>query len=130
LGVPVIGQGCRKFPAFWCRSSGLDVSQQAESPGITAALLRSHWALGLAGVVVANPIPQAEALAPELIERAINQALSQAAREGISGKAVTPFLLARVLAATDGRSLTANIALARHNAHVAGQIAVALSQAR
>jgi pseudouridine-5'-phosphate glycosidase len=127
--VPVIGVGTDTFPAFWCRSSGLTLDQRCDTLAEIAAVLAAHWRLGGAGAVIANPIPEADALPADVIEAAIATALGEAEAQGIGGKAVTPFLLARIEALTSGRSVVANIALARANARLAGEIARALAQA-
>lgn len=124
-GVPVIGYGTGEFPAFYSRSSGLKVPMRADSPAEVAAIMRSKWELGLHGaVIVANPIPAEEEIPATEIEPVISAALKEAARLGISGKDVTPFLLGEIVRATKGRSLQANIALVKNNARVAAQIAV------
>jgi pseudouridine-5'-phosphate glycosidase len=123
-GVPVIGYGTERFPAFWSRDSGLDVDMRADTPGEVARLMHAKWSLGLAGgIVVANPIPGRFELPRERVEDAIERALADARAQGVSGKAVTPFLLGRVNASTGGDSLEANVALVRNNAAVAAQIA-------
>ncbi|MGK9167069.1 pseudouridine-5'-phosphate glycosidase [Inquilinus limosus] len=125
-GVPVIGYGTDTLPAFFCRSSGLPLALRRDTPEEVAAVLAAQAALGLpAGAVIANPIPEARALPEAEIDAAIAGALADAEREGIAGKAVTPYLLARIVALTEGRSLTANIALVEHNARVAARIAKA-----
>jgi pseudouridylate synthase len=126
-GVPVIGHGCSELPAFYSRDSGLPLECRLESAEGIAALLQAHWALGLAGAVVANPIPAEHAMPRERIDAAIRQALADAEAAGIRGKASTPFLLARVSALTGGDSLAANRALVLNNARLAAQLAVALS---
>lgn len=126
-GVPVIGLGTRRFPAFWYRDSGLDLALSAADAGQAAAMIAAHWQLGLGGgMLIANPIPEDAALPGDDIEAAIREALVEADREGISGKAVTPYLLKRIEARTGGRSVAANIALIRHNARQAAAIAAAL----
>ena len=91
-------------------------------------MIRAQRQLGYpGGLLVANPIDQAHAMSRDEIDAAIDQALADAADRGITGKAVTPFLLARVVEITDGRSLAANIALVLANARLAAQIAVALA---
>jgi pseudouridine-5'-phosphate glycosidase len=127
--VPVIGVGTDRFPAFWCRSSGLALDLRCDSAAEIASVLAAHWRLGGCGAVVANPIPEADALPADVIERAIAAALADAAAQGIAGKAVTPFLLARIEALTEGRSVTANLALARNNARLAAALATALAAA-
>lgn len=128
-GVPVIGYRTGEFPAFYSRSSGLKVPMRCETPAEVAAIMRSKWELGLEGsVVVANPIPEADEIPAAEIEPAIAAALAGAARLGIRGKDVTPFLLAEIVKATKGRSLQANIALVKNNAKVAAEIAVVFAQ--
>ncbi|HEY4995720.1 MAG TPA: pseudouridine-5'-phosphate glycosidase, partial [Aestuariivirga sp.] len=117
LGVPVVGYGTDEFPAFYSRSSGHKVPMRLDTPKDVAKLMRSKWLLGLkGGVVVANPIPaQAEILAEE-IEPVILRALEAAKRTNIIGKDTTPYLLKAISDATQGRSLSANIALVENNA--------------
>ncbi|MFN0186929.1 MAG: pseudouridine-5'-phosphate glycosidase [Aquabacterium sp.] len=130
-GVPVLGYGTDRFPAFWCRDSGLPVDARCDTPDAVAALLRAHWALGLgSGVVVANPIPQAHALPRDQVEAAIAAALADASAAGITGKAVTPYLLQRMVQITGGHSLRANVELVLDNARVAAGIARAWAAAR
>jgi len=128
LGVPVIGYGCDELPAFYSRTSGLAVPLRRETAAQVAAVMTCKWALGLGGgLVIANPIPpQAEIPAAEIAAH-IETALAEAAAGGIQGKAVTPFLLARLEALTAGASLEANIALVLNNARLAAQIAVAFA---
>jgi pseudouridine-5'-phosphate glycosidase len=126
LGVPVLGFGTDEFPAFYRRSSGLPVDRRYDSITELAAAVRLHFALGLGtGVLIVNPIPHAVEMASELYNRALNTALSEAEAQGIRGRAVTPFLLDRMRAVTGGESVRANVALLRHNAHVAAALAVA-----
>ncbi len=129
-GVPVVCVGSDQFPAFWSRSSGLPAPLRLDSAAEIAGFMAARARLGIAGgLVVANPIPaEAEIPAAEM-ERHIAQALVQAEAEGVSGKAVTPFLLSRILALTGGRSLAANIALVRSNAALAARLAGALAAA-
>lgn len=125
-GVPVLGYGTDRLPAFWSRDSGLGVDARYDDPHDIARVMRTQWDLGLtAGLVVANPIPAAHALPGERVERAVTDALAAAAAQGITGKAVTPFLLARVNALTQGESLASNVELVRNNARLAADIAVA-----
>jgi pseudouridine-5'-phosphate glycosidase len=125
-GVPVIGYGTQRLPAFWTRDSGLGVDARADTPADVARVMHAKWSLGLAGgIVVANPIPERFDLPAERVDRAIEEALADAGAQGIAGKAVTPFLLARVNALTGGDSLEANVALVRSNASVAAKIAAA-----
>jgi pseudouridine-5'-phosphate glycosidase len=125
----VIGFGTGEFPAFWCRSSGLALPLRMESPVEIARAFALHAALGLpSGMVVANPIPAADALDRAMVEAAIAESLAEAARDGILGKDVTPYLLKRIVAKTGGASLRANVALVRNNVRVAARIAVELSR--
>jgi pseudouridine-5'-phosphate glycosidase len=127
-GVPVIGYGTADFPAFWTRSSGLRVDTQLDTPGEIADLLATQFSLGMGGVLIGNPIPQASAMDENVIATMIERALGDAAAAGISGQATTPFLLKRIFELTDGKSLVANIALVENNARVAADVAVALAE--
>jgi pseudouridylate synthase len=125
-GVPVLGYRTDELPAFFSRESGLRVDARCETPQEIARVMQAQWALGLdGGLVVANPIPEAHALPRERIDRAIDEALADAAAQGIAGKAVTPFLLARVNALTGGTSLAGNVQLVLNNARLAAAIAAA-----
>jgi pseudouridine-5'-phosphate glycosidase len=125
-GVPVIGHGTDRLPAFYCRESDFAVDLRLDDPAQIAQAMQATWALGLtSGLVIANPIPPAHALPREIIDAAIAQALAEAAAQGIAGKAATPFLLARVSALTGGSSLAANIELVLNNARLGAAIAVA-----
>jgi pseudouridylate synthase len=128
-GVPVVGFGTEQLPAFWSRESPYPVPMRADRAEDIVALMAARRALGLAGgVLVANPIPAADEIAYETMAALVDQALEEAKLERIEGKAVTPFLLSRLLAWSGGASLAANIALVRHNARVAAEIARALAQ--
>lgn len=125
-GVPVLGYGTDRFPAFWSRDSGLCVDARYDDVREIARVMRTQWDLGLtAGLVIGNPIPAAHELPRERVESVIAEALAAAAARGIAGKAVTPFLLERVNALTEGASLDSNVELVRSNARVAAAIAVA-----
>jgi pseudouridine-5'-phosphate glycosidase len=129
-GVPVIGYQTDEFPAFYTRRSGFRTDCRLDSPEAIAALLRTKWSLGLnGGVVIANPIPPEHEPEAAPIEAATQQALGEARFKGLSGKAITPFLLAKIKELTSGESLQANIRLAENNARLAGQIAVTLAKA-
>lgn len=125
-GVPVLGFQTDQFPAFYTRQSGLAVDYRLDEPAELAQVLRTHWQLGLGGVVVANPIPAAFEIAAEEIELAIQQALDLAQQQGIKGKAVTPFLLSQLEKLTSGHSLDANIELILNNARLGAALSVAL----
>lgn len=128
LRVPVIVAGSDDFPAFYARRSGAPAPQRLDTPAEIAAAIALHGTLGSGtGLLIANPIPAADALDSDAIEATIAAAVTEAAARGIAGKAVTPFLLARINALSDGRSLAANIALVKNNAKLAAQVAVALA---
>jgi pseudouridylate synthase len=129
-GVPVIGVGTSEFPAFFSRSSGLPVDHRVETPQELAAVVAAHLALGLpSGILVANPVPEADALDGDEIDTAIDEAVRDAERAGIARRELTPYLLGRIVELTGGRSLTANVALIRNNAQLAARTAVALARA-
>lgn len=129
LGVPVIAHGQDGFPAFWSRESGLAAPLRMDSAGQIAAAHRMRVRLGLpGGQLVANPIPVAAEIPAHALAPLIAEAQAEAQARGISGKAVTPFLLSRLYDLTDGRSLAANIALVLNNARLAAAIARALSE--
>lgn len=127
-GVPVVGFGTDELPAFYSRGSGFRVDYRLDSAAEVAEALLTKWELGLAGgVVVANPIPQAHALDADTVAEWITAAMEAAEREGVTGKAVTPFLLAKIEELSGGASLEANIQLMLNNARVGAEIAVALA---
>ena len=129
LGVPVIGLGTREFPAFYSRQSGHAVPMSCATPAEVAGVMRAKWAMGLkGGLVVANPIPPEAEIPAGEIAPVIERAVAKAAQQGVSGKELTPFLLAEIAGVTAGRSLAANIALVKHNARMAAEIAVAFSE--
>jgi pseudouridine-5'-phosphate glycosidase len=126
-GVPVLAVGQPGFPAFFTRDSGFKADFQLDTPESQAAFIRTKWQLGLkGGVVVSNPVPLDAAMAPDEIDAIIRQALQEAQQQAVTGKQVTPFLLARIKELTGGRSLATNIALVKHNALVGARLAVAL----
>ncbi|SHR58042.1 Pseudouridine-5'-phosphate glycosidase [Mycobacteroides abscessus subsp. abscessus] len=127
-GVPVVGFGTDILPAFYTRTSPFQVNVQVEDEKEAASMIRTKWELGLkGGVVIANPIPETDALEEEFINGVIESALKEAKENEIAGKNVTPFLLAKVKELTEGRSLEANIALVKNNADVGSKIAVQLN---
>ena len=128
-GVPVIAYGQDEFPAFWSRSSELKAPLRMDEPGQIAAAHLMRARLGLAGgQLIANPIPLDAEIPRSEILPVIEAALAEAAAQGISAKAVTPFLLQRIYELTQGRSLIANIALIRNNARLAAAIAVEIAR--
>jgi pseudouridylate synthase len=129
-GVPVLSCGQDNFAAFYTRDSGFRADYRLDDAQAQARFIRTKWALGLAGgVVLSTPVPEAAALPREEIDAITEQALAEAAAQDIAGKAVTPFLLARIKALTGGRSLATNIALVKHNAEVGARLALALAKA-
>jgi len=126
LGVPVVGYATAEFPAFFCRQSGFPVDQRVETPEEVVRIARAKWDLGMRGaVVVGVPVPTEAGLNFREMERVIGRAIREAQREGIHGRALTPYLLAAVERATDGRSVTANEALLVNNGCVGAAIAQA-----
>lgn len=124
VGVPVVGYRTDEFPAFYSTSSGRPVTIRAETAGEVARIARAQWDLGItSAILVTVPPPPEDAIPAEQVEGEIHQALEEAARQGISGPKVTPFLLARVSELTGGASLKANLSLLRNNARVAAEIA-------
>ncbi len=125
-GVPVLGFGCDTLPAFYTRDSGFLIENRVDTALEAADIMRNKWAMGLAGgLVVAVPAPAEYALDNSEVDTVIETAIEQMQHLEISGKAATPFLLARIAEATDGRSLATNQALVINNARVAADIAVA-----
>jgi pseudouridine-5'-phosphate glycosidase len=126
-GVPVIGYRTSDFPAFWSRSSGLPVPLRLDSLAEIARMLALKWSLGLeGGVLVANPVGPEDEIPRAEMSGYIETAVAEVAARGITGKAVTPFILARLAEITRGRSLTANIALVKSNARVGAELAASL----
>lgn len=129
FGVPVVGYGTDEFPAFYSRASGHKVPMRCNTPHDIAAMMHAKWNMDLkGGIVVANPIPLAAEIPAAEIAPTIEKAIAEAKELSVHGKNVTPFLLARLAEITQGRSLTANIALVMSNAKLAAEIAVAYSQ--
>ena len=128
LGVPVIAVGQDHLPAFWSATSEMTAPLRMDDPAeiATAMVVRNRMGLP-GGQLVCNPIPEADQIPAEELAPIIAQALADAQAEGISAKAVTPFLLGRIYDLTEGRSLTANIALVRNNARLAARIAAQLT---
>jgi len=127
-GVPVLGYGTDTLPAFYSRSSGLPIDQRVDTPQQVAAIAAARDALGLThGILVTVPVPEADALPVEEAEAAIAQATRDADTQGITGKAVTPYVLGRGLELTGGRSQHANIAALVNNARTGAKIALAMA---
>lgn len=131
LGVPVFGYRTDQFPAFYRRESGLPVDRRFDSVEDLARAVRAHFDLGLGtGVVVANPIPPEDEMPREQYETTLARVLEEARARGVSGRAVTPFLLDRMRELTGGESVDVNLALLRNNARVAAALASAMSGRR
>jgi len=127
-GVPVIGYGTESFPAFFARESGHGVDYRLDTPEQVAALIATQAELGMkGGILVVNPIPEADALDADEIDGRIAAAIADAEAQGVARNDVTPYLLNRIFELTGGKSLVANIALVKNNAAVAAKIAAALA---
>ncbi|MGW4470251.1 pseudouridine-5'-phosphate glycosidase [Nonomuraea sp. NPDC004354] len=126
-GVTIAGLRTDTFPGFYLHSSGEPVDWRIESAEQAAAIMRGQDALGgpETALIIANPVPVVEQLDPELHDRVLAEALAAAEREGVTGQAITPFLLSYLVRGTGGASLEANLAAVRGNVRVAGDIAVA-----
>jgi pseudouridylate synthase len=128
-GVPIIGMGTTTLPAFYTRNSGLPIDASIETPAQAAQIIRVARELGVeTGVLIAVPVPEADAMPNDVAESAIKQATGEADAQGIVGKAITPFLLSRVAELTAGLSRRANLSLLVTNARVAGLIASELER--
>jgi len=129
LGVPVVGFRTERFPGFYLTDSGSPLDWSVESEGEAARVIRALPGLGFerTGLVVANPLPEAEQLDPEMHDRALRAGLEELGRRGVRGKDVTPFLLDRFAVETEGKSLEVNKEIILRNAALAARVAVALS---
>lgn len=127
-GVPVVGYGTDEFPAFYVHSSGEPLSARVDDPDQAAEVLKAHWALGGAGVVLAQPVDKHFALEPECFMAALTTAEDQAMGSGVRGKELTPYLLGKLADLTAGQTLKANHALVLANARLAAQIARAYAE--
>ncbi|MEU1073849.1 MULTISPECIES: pseudouridine-5'-phosphate glycosidase [unclassified Streptomyces] len=127
LGIGVVGYGTDRFPGFYLADSGEPVDWTVHTPQEVADVLRSHEAIGPdSALIVANPVPEAEQLDPELHDRVLGEALAACREQGVTGQAVTPFLLDHLVRHTGGASLEANVAAVRGNVRLAAAIAAAL----
>jgi pseudouridine-5'-phosphate glycosidase len=128
LGVPVVGYRTDDFPGFYTPSTGLRLCHRVDTPAAAAALLSAHLQVHPGrGLLLVNPIPASSALDEDRVERALAAALDAAASTGVSGKQLTPFLLARIAESTAMESLRSNRALVLHNVQVAAEVALALA---
>ena len=132
LGVPVVVNGSDEFPSFYSRTSGLPAPRRLDGPIALARLLHATWDLLrlTTGISIANPIPVADEIPAAEIGAFIEEALTELKARGVSGQAVTPFLLSRIVERSEGRSLLANLALVRNNAATAAQVAVDYARMR
>jgi len=129
LGVPVIAVGQDALPAFWSRDGGLSAPLRMDTPEEIVAFLRARERLALSGgVLVAQPVPAEHEIPKAEMDTFVERALEAAETEGITGKAVTPWLLARIVELSEGRSLATNRALILNNATLAARLAVALTE--
>lgn len=129
FGVPVVGFGTEEMPAFYTRKSGFKVDYKLDTPKEVAEAIKTKWDLKLnGGMIIANPIPEADQMDYDTINNAIESALKEAQERGIKGKETTPFLLAKVKEITGGDSLESNIKLVYNNAKIGSKIAVELSK--
>ena len=125
-GVPVLGYGTKELPAFYTRKSGFSVDYEIDTPEELAKAFKTQHELGLrGGMLVTNPIPEEYSMDPDVINKAIDEAIEEAKAAGIHGKATTPFLLAKVKDLTGGNSLASNIQLVYNNARLAAKTAAA-----
>jgi len=129
LSVPVIGWQTKEFPAFWLTKSGLTIDWSLETTDQIAQVMKSQDELGHGqGIVIANPIPEDLQWDPQEHDRVLQIAFKAADAAGITGKAVTPFLLGFIVEESKGRSLAVNLDLARNNVRLAGEIAKSWSR--
>ncbi|WP_446219184.1 pseudouridine-5'-phosphate glycosidase [Micromonospora sp. IBHARD004] len=130
LGVGVVGYRTRRFPGFYLTDAGFDLDWSVDSPEQVADVLAARAAQGVhhGGLIVANPLPVDEQLDPELHDRTLTEGLAVLARDAVTGKAVTPFLLAHFHSATEGASLAVNVRIILRNADLAARIAVAATR--
>jgi pseudouridylate synthase len=127
-GVAIVGYRCDEFPAFYARSSGFRLEHRCDGLHDLARMIRLQREIGPGGLLIANPVPEDQAMEEAAIEARIAEAVAEAKSQGVGKKEATPFLLRRVVELTGGQSLEANIALIRNNAVLAAQAAVELAK--
>ncbi len=127
-GVAIVGYRCDEFPAFYARSSGFKIEHRCDGLHDLARMIRLQREIGPGGLLIANPVPEEQALEQAVIEERIAEAVAEAKAQGVGKKEATPFLLKRVVELTGGRSLEANVALIKNNAILAAQAAVELAK--
>ena len=132
LGVTVVGYRTRRFPGFYLTDSGFDLDWSVDSPEQAADIIVAQQTQGVhpGAIVVANPLPPAEQLDPQVHDRVLAEGLAGLARDAITGKAVTPYLLAHFHHATEGASLDVNVQIILRNADLAARIAAAYAAAQ
>ena len=131
LGVAVVGYGCRRLPFFLAREAAVDLDDRVDEPEEAARIAQALGDLDVgAAVLLCNPIPEPFAMDAEIVEEAVRACERIAEREGVRGKAITPYLLSCLSERTDGESLEANLALLESNARLAGEVAAAATAAR
>jgi pseudouridine-5'-phosphate glycosidase len=129
LGIPIIGYRTDEFPAFYSRSSGIKLDIIAEEPAEVARIAGEHWHLGLTGaLLVVVPVPEAHEIPAAEMELLCQAAVEDARKDRVVGKPLTPYLLSKLEALTNGRTVLTNVALLENNARVAGSLALALAQ--
>jgi len=127
LGVAVVGYGVDRMPFFLADESPVELEHRVDTPAEAAALARAHRELGIpSAVLLCNPVPGSHAMDATAVAEAVRRCEARAEREGVRGKALTPFLLSALARETGGASLEANLALLASNARLAAEIAVAL----
>ena len=128
-GVPVLGYKTDEFPAFYSRRSGYSVDYRLDSAEDAASIIRAKWGSGLnGGLLIANPVAAEDEIEYKIINKKIQEAISEAESKNIKGKELTPFLLDKIKEITDGKSLETNISLVKNNAEVGAKIALELNE--
>ena len=129
FSVPVVGYRTSKFPAFYSRSSGINLANKCNAPFEISELFKTHKKLGLlSAILVANPVPKSDEISKNVIDKYIDSALLECSEKNIIGKKVTPFLLKKIVELSSGKSLKINIALALNNVELGAQIAVSVGR--
>ena len=130
-GVPVVSMGVDEVPAFWSRDSGIASPLRLDTAAQVAHFWNTRKSLHQrGGLLIANPVPEQDQIESKIMNGFISQAVEEADRQGIKGKAVTPWLLAKIFELTDGDSLSTNVALICNNAKIAGEIAFCLARVK
>ena len=130
LGVPVLGLATDRFPAFHVRDSGLPAPHPVRDASEAARVAAAVLAFERTGLVIANPVPAADAMVRATVERLVEEAERRARASNVTGKAITPFLLDALAESSDGATLRTNRALLVDNARAAAEVARHLAAAR